>query len=237
VYKIYYRAGDNDLNLETARSVLVNVVDPAALAASKGVPVSAATNFSNGDTVIAGQTLTVTGAALDPDGGYIGGVEFSTDGGKTWTTASGTSNWSFNWTAPAQNGLETLLYRAGDNDYKLEIAHPLTLKVISPSQAPPGAAPVSSVSNLAEGEKISAGTTLHIQGAASDIDGTISKVEVSTDNGYTWKAATGSSNWSYDWNVPTDPQVLTFQFRAIDDSLNVESVHSILVQSIDPHLI
>jgi hypothetical protein len=237
VYEFLYRAGDNDFNLEAARTVLVNVVDPASIPPTVGVPVSAATNLASGDSVAAGQTITVTGAALDPDGGYIGGVEFSADGGKTWTTSSGTSNWSFSWTAPSNVGLETLLYRSGDNDFNLEIANALTLKVVDPSAVSIGSAPLSTASNLTNGQKIASGEVFHVAGTANDIDGTVTKIEVSTDHGYTWIAAAGTNNWSFDWDVPDSPSVHSFQYRALDSDLNVEAVNTVLVQAIDPLLV
>jgi len=234
VYKIFYRAGDSDLNLEVARSVLINVVDPADVAASAGVPVSASTNISNGDVVKAGETITINGAAIDPDGGHIGGVEFSTDGGKSWTAASGAENWSFNWTAPTTNGIETILYRSGDSDFKLEIAHPLSLTVTSETAV---GKPVSAVANLANGAQLNAGSTVTVIGTASDSDGNVARIQVSTDNGYTWKNALGTDAWTYSWTLPSDPSVLSLQYRAIDNLEHAENVHTVLVQSIDPHLI
>lgn len=227
VYKIFYRAGDSDNNLETARSVLINVVDPAELATTLGFPVSAATNYASGDIVKGGETITITGAAIDPDGGYIGGVEFSVDGGKTWTGADGAENWSFDWTAPTTSGIETLLYRAGDNDYKLEIAHPLSLTVEPTlTEGKP-----SSTVNLTSGSQVDAGSVVTVTGTASDPDGSVDRIEISTDKGYSWQTATGTTNWSYSWNIPSDAGVLGLQYRAVDNAGNAENVHTVLVSS------
>ena len=48
----------------------------------------------------AGYPLTVTGTATDAGGGEVGGVEVSTDGGRTWHPATGRSSWSYSFTPP-----------------------------------------------------------------------------------------------------------------------------------------
>ena len=50
-------------------------------------PTSTISNVSS-TNVVEGQTVTVTGTATDAGGGVIGGVEISTDGGKTWNPAN-----------------------------------------------------------------------------------------------------------------------------------------------------
>ncbi len=66
-------------------------------------------------------------------------------------------------------------------------------------------------------------TPVTITGTASDAGGgVVAGVEVSTDNGVTWRAATGDENWSYTFA----PQVAgTYQIRtrATDDSVNLET--------------
>ena len=49
-------------------------------------------------TVADGTQLTIAGTATD-SGGVVGGVEISTDGGATWHPATGTTSWSYTWTA------------------------------------------------------------------------------------------------------------------------------------------
>jgi hypothetical protein len=60
-----------------------------------------------------------------------------------------------------------------------------------------------------------------ITGTASDVGGLVAAVEVSTD-GVTWRAATGTTSWTYTW-WPQLPGTYTIRARAIDDSLNIES--------------
>ena len=51
-------------------------------------PTSSISTVSSSN-VVEGQTVTVTGTATDSGGGVVGGVQVSTDSGKTWHPASG----------------------------------------------------------------------------------------------------------------------------------------------------
>ncbi len=66
------------------------------------------------------------------------------------------------------------------------------------------------------------GTSYSIKGTADDGVGTgLIKVEISTDGGSTWKSATGTASWSYDWIIPGDGK-FTILSRATDQAGNVE---------------
>jgi len=73
-------------------------------------------------SVMQGVTVAITGTATD-QGGKVGGVEVSTDGGATWHPASGRANWSYDWT-PTQPGVVTLRARAVDDNGNLETPGP-----------------------------------------------------------------------------------------------------------------
>ncbi len=77
-------------------------------------PTASITSPSDGDTVIAGVPLTVTGTATDSGGGRVAGVEVSTDGGATWHPASGHASWSYTFT-PQTTGSLTIQARATDD--------------------------------------------------------------------------------------------------------------------------
>ena len=64
------------------------------------------------------------------------------------------------------------------------------------------------------------GTATDDDGNALTADGQVALVEVSFDNGVTWRPATGYSSWSYEW-TPTAVGDVTVSVRAIDDSLNL----------------
>lgn len=64
------------------------------------------------------------------------------------------------------------------------------------------------------------GTATDIDGNAATTDGSVALIELSFDGGATWKAASGTTNWSYVWR-PAAEGAYTIKARAIDDSLNV----------------
>ena len=88
-----------------------------------------------------------------------------------------------------------------------------------------------------------AGTVIQITGTATDDDGdpltndgAVALVELSFDGGQTWKPATGTSTWSYNW-APTGVGSFEILARAIDDSLNIPTVttlDSIIVNATTP---
>ena len=67
------------------------------------------------------------------------------------------------------------------------------------------------------------GTLATINGTASDVGGIVSVVEVSIDGGLTWKAAEGTSNWSYNY-TPLSSGNINVKVRSFDDSGNEEPV-------------
>jgi hypothetical protein len=100
-------------------------------------PTSKVTNVSS-TSVVEGGSITVTGTATDV-GGVIGGVQISTDGGKTWHTTSGqigtqSVNWTytFNAAAPGTYSIET---RAVDDSLNLETPGSGTAYTVTPSAA------------------------------------------------------------------------------------------------------
>jgi hypothetical protein len=83
-------------------------------------------------------------------------------------------------------------------------------------------APISTVVSPADGATVSSGVRITITGTAADQGGgAVSGVEVSVDGGTTWKAAKGTTLWTFDW-TPGVPGSATIKARAIDDSGNLE---------------
>ncbi|MFJ7271010.1 DUF4082 domain-containing protein [Streptomyces sp. NPDC099050] len=81
--------------------------------------------------------------------------------------------------------------------------------------------PVITVTSPAANATVPALRPVMITGTASDSGGgVVARVEVSTDGGTTWKAATGVGSWSYKW-TPTTPGSATIKVRAVDDSVNI----------------
>jgi hypothetical protein len=82
--------------------------------------------------------------------------------------------------------------------------------------------PVSSISQPTGGATIPK-STYTIKGTADDRSGSgIQKVEVSLDNGQTWKPASGSGSWSHEWQIPAAGTYL-LKSRATDVVGNMEA--------------
>ena len=78
-------------------------------------------------------------------------------------------------------------------------AQPATLQAgLTPATASADVVPpTSTITSPAGGASIASGTTITISGTASDTNGVVAGVEVSTDGGATWRRATGRQNWTY----------------------------------------
>jgi len=92
-------------------------------------------------------------------------------------------------------------------------------------------APTSTISAPAAGATVGSGSHVTISGTASDSGGTVAGVEVSTDGGVSWHAATGRTAWSYDW-IPGPLGAATIKSRAVDDSGNIETAGSGIVVTV-----
>ena len=106
---------DMGVQAATLQSGLVATTASSDLTA----PSSTITSPASGATVTAGAPVTISGTAVDTGGGIVSGVEVSTDGGTTWRAATGTTSWSFAWTA-AGSGSVTIRSRAYDDSGNLE---------------------------------------------------------------------------------------------------------------------
>ncbi|KMO39114.1 Mo-co oxidoreductase dimerization domain protein [Methylobacterium variabile] len=84
-------------------------------------------------------------------------------------------------------------------------------------------APTSAITAPTTGSSVAAFQTVTITGTATDAGGgVVAGVEVSTDNGVTWRAATGDENWSYKF-APQVAGTYVIRTRATDDSVNMET--------------
>jgi hypothetical protein len=92
------------------------------------------------------------------------------------------------------------------------------------------AAPTASIVSPATGTTVMPGTTVTIQGTATDAGGgRVGGVEVSLDGGTSWHPASGRESWRYTWNPSAAGQV-TLMARASDDSANLGSATSATVR-------
>ena len=175
-------------------------------------PTSTITSPTAGATVLTGVAITITGTASDTGGGSVVRVEVSVDGGATFSAATGTNAWSFNWT-PSALGQATIKSRAVDNSENVQNP-PAEIHVTV------DAPPTSTITSPTAGAIILIGTPVAITGTASDAGGgSVVRVEVSVDGGASFSAATGTNAWSFNW-TPSAPGPATIKSRAVDNNGN-----------------
>ncbi|MEX1079864.1 MAG: DUF4082 domain-containing protein [Homoserinimonas sp.] len=88
-------------------------------------------------------------------------------------------------------------------------------------------APVVTITAPASGASVANGAKVTIAGTASDVGGQVAGVEVSTDGGVSWRAAAGTTDWSYSY-YQQGSGATTVQVRAIDDSANYPQTPSVV---------
>ena len=89
------------------------------------------------------------------------------------------------------------------------------------------------IARPAQGEAVLTNSNVRVRGAAWTSDGEITKVELSTDGGATWKQATllGESKpnawrfWEFNWKTPTAPGKQTLVARATDSLGRTQPAH------------
>src|SRR6266540_857399 len=177
-------------------------------------PTSTITSPTEGAIVLIGKPVAITGTASDPDGSVVK-VEVSVDGGATFSAATGTTAWSFNW-LPLTLGPVTIKSRAVDNAGSVQNP-PAQIHVTV------DAPPTSTITSPAEGATVPIGKPVTITGTASNAGGrSVVRVEVSVDGGATFSAATGTTAWSFNW-TPTTPGPATIKSRAVDNTGSVQN--------------
>ncbi|MCY4727666.1 DUF4082 domain-containing protein [Nocardioides sp. STR2] len=83
------------------------------------------------------------------------------------------------------------------------------------------AAPTTSITSPTAGATLPVGTPVTVSGTATDTGGgRVAGVEVSTDNGATWRRATGRGSWTYTF-TPAASGAVTLRARTVDDSANL----------------
>jgi hypothetical protein len=135
------------LNLLADMGVQPATIQPGLVAATASTdhtpPTSTITSPAAGAVETSGTTVTIAGTASDSGGGSVAGVEVSTDSGKTWHPANGTTSWSYSWT-PGPTGSFTILTRATDDSVNTETPGPGVAVTVSPRQCPCSLFPSSS---------------------------------------------------------------------------------------------
>src|SRR4029453_12994639 len=83
---------------------------------------------------------------------------------------------------------------------------------------------VSNIGFPVNGSHVSSGSSVTVSGTAAEAAGVVGGVEVSTDGGATWAAATGGAHWTFAW-TPGAPGVVNLRSRAVDDLGHASSRH------------
>jgi hypothetical protein len=98
----------------------------------------------------------------------------------------------------------------------------LTAATASNDQQPP----TTTITSPRAGGVVTPNVAVTISGTAADpastIQGVVAGVEVSVDGGTTWKAATGTTSWTFSWTPPSAGNY-TIKSRAFDDLGNIEA--------------
>jgi VCBS repeat-containing protein len=83
--------------------------------------------------------------------------------------------------------------------------------------------PSSTITSPASGTTVQSGSRVTISGTAADAGGgAVASVEVSVDGGLTWRPATGTTAWTFEW-LPGAAGTATIRTRATDDSSRTEA--------------
>ncbi len=112
----------------------------------------------------------------------------------------------------------------------------LMASLVLASQSTDHTAPTSTITTPGTSTTLPAYSPITISGTATDTGGGIvAVVEVSTDNGLTWHRANGFETWTYSW-TPSAGGTYTIKSRAVDDSVNIETVSSGVAVTVDQPL-
>ncbi len=104
-------------------------------------------------------------------------------------------------------------------------AQPATIQsgLVAATASTDTAPPTSVIQAPAANATLSAGQPVTISGTATDSGGgKVGTVEVSVDNGATWRMAAGRASWSFTW-TPASDGTYTIKTRATDDSARMET--------------
>jgi len=87
-------------------------------------------------------------------------------------------------------------------------------------------APTVTITSPSSGATVANGATVTVTGTASDLAGRVAGVEVSTDGGASWHAATGYASWTYTY-TQQGSGAASVKARAVDDSANLGAAQTL----------
>ena len=155
-----------------------------------GPTVTVTTPASN-VTVPVQKPVTISGTAADTGGGVVARVEVSTDGGSTWSPATGLNSWTYSWT-PTATGPAQIKVRAVDDSVNIGAVTTIPL-TIGGQQCPctvwPGSAVPGTV-NGGDGSSIELGVKIRssVPGSITGIRFYKSAANTGTHTGSLWSS-------------------------------------------------
>ncbi len=182
-YSITAKATDNGSLVTASDAVPVSVYTPNV------APSVSITSPADNATFAASASITITAAAADSDG-TISKVDFYN--GNSFLGTDNTSPYSFTWNNVAA-GNYSITAKATDNGSLVTASSVVGISVYTPN-----AAPSVSITSPSDSAAFAAPASITISAAASDNDGTISKVDFY--NGDTLLATVSQSPYTFTWN-------------------------------------
>jgi hypothetical protein len=137
--------------------------------AAASAPVVTLTAPATGSTVELPATIEITADASDADG-TVARVDFYQGGSKLFTDTE--APFAYSWTG-AGTGTYSLTATAVDNDNRATLSNAVTVIVTNPNNVAPSVA----LTSPANGSNAFANSSISLEASASDIDGTVSKIE------------------------------------------------------------
>src|SRR5919198_1981373 len=135
-----------------------------------------------------------------------------------------------------QQATVNLLADMGAQPRTLQVGADPNRPLVAASMSSDIFAPTSTIVSPASGSTVESGTRVSISGTAADNGGgKVAGVEVSVDNGTTWRTATlqPSGVWTYEWSAGS-PGTANIRSRGFDDSGNLEGAAAGITVSIVP---
>ncbi len=194
---------------------------PAGRVSLSSTTVNGVQTFTDYGTSITNSTPATHSLSLyrAPSGALVFGA-----GTVQWSWGLDNTNaWDSEVTDPSENPPDPTMQQATVNLLADMNAQPATLQsgLIATTKSTDTTAPTATITSPSSGANLADGNTVTISGTATDAGGgVVAAVEVSTDGGTTWHAATGTSSWTYTWIVHGSPST-SIKARAVDDSANI----------------
>jgi hypothetical protein len=142
--------------------------------------------------------------------------------------------WGVDWLPCTLRGLQRTCLYSGDMKFGLVVDAVNTDTFQPDPSLDPYNPDPPVISDPVNGQQINT-CTYNISGTAQDYWSGIQTVRVSTDNGLNWNTAQGTTNWSYNWNIPAPGQYhILVQASDMANNLMVSNVITVDVTAACP---